>query len=69
MTPDNLKPLLKLLRSQGVLKFETPELKVELSESLPRKEPRAEREETEERELTSDELLYYSAPPIIEGNQ
>jgi hypothetical protein len=67
MSPQELKNLLKLLRSQGVLKYETDGLKLELCESLPRKEPRAERVEIEpDRELTYEEQLFYSSEPPLE---
>lgn len=61
-----LKPLLKLLRAQGVLKYKTPELELELSESVPQEQQDPQATEAafpEDRELTYDERLYYSATP------
>lgn len=65
-----LKPLLKLLRAQGVLKYKTIELELELSESIPGAEPvsAAEPQFPEDRELTYEERLYYSATPPLPQN-
>ena len=64
-----LKPLLKLLRAQGVLKYKTPELELELSELVPNNDTQTSHDTAipEERELTPEELLYYSATSPIEG--
>lgn len=65
-----LKPLLKLLRSQGVLKYKTPELELELSELVPQNETTQQASDAaipEDRELTPEELLYYSATAPLEG--
>jgi len=64
-----LKDLLKVLRDKGVLEFETTELKLKLSEDLPqsRYKQKQEMELAEDRELTEEELLYYSATPALEA--
>ena len=64
-----LKDLLKLLREKGVLEFENKDLKLKLSEDAPqsRYKQRQETEMAEERELTEEELLYYSATPPLEA--
>lgn len=63
-----LKDLLKLLRDKGVLEFEDKDIKLKLSEEIPqsRYKQKQESEMAEERELTEEELLYYSATPAIE---
>lgn len=59
-----LKELLKLLRSQGVLQYQTPDLSLVLSESLPAPVQK-KTEEVVEEELSPEEeaerLLFYSA--------
>ena len=60
MSLKELKDLLKVLRAQGVLTYNTTELSLTLSETLPAKE-QASAPIQEERELTPDELRYYSA--------
>ena len=64
-----LKDLLKLLREKGVLEFENKDLKLKLSEDAPQSKykQRQETEMAEERELTEEELLYYSATPPLEA--
>jgi ribosome maturation protein Sdo1 len=64
-----LKDLLKLLREKGVLEFENKDLKLKLSEEAPqsRYKQRQETEMAEDRELTEEELLYYSATPPLEA--
>lgn len=64
-----LKDLLKLLREKGVLEFENKDLKLKLSEDAPQSKykQRQETELAEERELTEEELLYYSATPPLEA--
>lgn len=64
-----LKDLLKLLREKGVLEFENKDLKLKLSEDAPqsRYKQRQETEMAEDRELTEEELLYYSATPPLEA--
>jgi ribosome maturation protein Sdo1 len=64
-----LKDLLKLLREKGVLEFENKDLKLKLSEEAPmsRYKQRQETEMADERELTEEELLYYSATPALEA--
>lgn len=66
-----LKPLLKLLRAQGVLKYKTPELELELSESVPTQDPTHSPEAAfpEDRELTYEERLYYSATPPLSPSE
>jgi len=64
----SLKDLLKLLREKGVLEFENKDLKLKLSEDAPqsRYKQRQENEMSEDKELTEEELLYYSATPPLE---
>ena len=64
-----LKDLLKILREKGVLEFEHNDLKIKLSEDAPQSKykQRQEQELAEDRELTEEELLYYSATPPIEA--
>lgn len=64
----SLKDLLKLLREKGVLEFENKDLKLKLSEDAPqsRYKQRQENEISEDKELTEEELLYYSATPPLE---
>lgn len=64
----HLKDLLKVLRDKGVLEFETNEVKIKLSEDIPqsRYKQKQESDLAEDRELTEEELLYYSATPPIE---
>lgn len=64
----HLKDLLKVLREKGVLEFETNEIKLKLSEDAPqsRYKQKQETEMADERELTEEELLYYSATPPLE---
>lgn len=65
----HLKDLLKVLRDKGVLEFETSELKLKLTEEIPqsRYKQKQEMEMAEDRELTEEELLYYSATPPLEA--
>ena len=67
----SLKDLLKLLREKGVLEFENKDLKLKLSEDAPqsRYKQRQENEISEDKELTEEELLYYSATPPLEVEQ
>jgi len=69
----SLKDLLKVLRDKGVLEFEADGIKLKLAEEVPEsryKRRQSEVEETDEPELTEEELLYYSAtPPILETEQ
>jgi len=64
----HLKDLLKVLRDKGVLEFETNEIKIKLSEDMPQSKykQRQETDLAEDRELTDEELLYYSATPPLE---
>lgn len=64
----HLKDLLKVLRDKGVLEFETNEVKIKLSEDIPqsRYKQKQESDLAEDRELTEEELLYYSATPPLE---
>lgn len=60
-----LKDLLKILRDKGVLEFESQGIKLKLSEEVPEsKYKRKQSEVDDEPELTEEELLYYSAPPM-----
>lgn len=64
-----LKDLLKLLREKGVLEFENKDIKLKLSEDAPISRYKQRQDETalaDERELTEEELLYYSATPALE---
>lgn len=69
----NLKDLLKVLRDKGVLEFEADGIKLKLSEDIPEsryKKRQTEVEESDEPELTDEELLYYSSiPPMTEPEQ
>lgn len=61
-----LKDLLKLLRKEGVMKYQTPELTLELSEHLPEKTPRNTGSDLVDDEpafedLSLEEQLMYSA--------
>ena len=57
-----LKDLLKLLRSQGVLKYKTSDLELELSEVLQPKERRSNEPELEdEMDITDEQLQQWSA--------
>ena len=60
-----LRELLKLLRSQGVLQFQSTELSLVLSENLPVAPNRAKAEEIIQEDLTPEEeaerILFYSA--------
>jgi hypothetical protein len=63
-----LKELIKVLRSNGVQQFSTPELTLVLNDEAPpskykRKQSSAPAPE-DERELTEEELLFYSAAGI-----
>jgi len=60
--------LLKVLRDKGVLEVETNEIKIKLSEDMPQSKykQRQETDLAEDRELTDEELLYYSATPPLE---
>lgn len=64
----HLKDLLKVLRDKGVLEFETNEVKIKLSEDIPqsRYKQKQESDLAEDRELTEEELMYYSATPPLE---
>jgi ribosome maturation protein Sdo1 len=64
----HLKDLLKILREKGVLEFESSDLKIKLSEDAPqsRYKQKQESELAEDRDLTEEELLYYSATPPLE---
>ena len=64
----HLKDLLKVLRDKGVLEFETNEVKIKLSEDMPqsRYKQKQESDLAEDRELTEEELMYYSATPPLE---
>lgn len=65
-----LKKLLKLLRSNGVLKYECQGIKLELSESSTEQTAAAPAQGVlGEEELTAEQLLFYSAPeiPIMEA--
>ena len=67
-----LKELLKLLRAQGVLQYQSTDLNLVLSEHAPITASKAKQtfEEAEE-ELTPEEeaerILFYSATPPTEG--
>ena len=67
-----LKELLKLLRSQGVLQYQSTDLNLVLSENLPastRIKPLAEEvvaEDEENPEAEYERLLFYSATPPTE---
>lgn len=62
-----LKDLLKLLRAQGVLRFKTPDLELELSEFAPQQQKEKKQQiELDERELTDEELIFYSAVSPVE---
>jgi len=65
MTTKELKELLKLLRAQGVLKYESSDLKLELSEMVPesrssQESSSAPQEKTWD-EMTDEEKMYYSS--------
>jgi len=64
----HLKDLLKILREKGVLEFESNDLKIKLSEEAPQSKYKQKQDAdlAEERELTEEELLFYSATPPIE---
>jgi hypothetical protein len=62
----DLKDLLKLLRAQGVLRFKTPDLELELSEFAPQQKEKKQSMELDEKELTDEELIFYSALSPVE---
>jgi hypothetical protein len=64
----HLKDLLKILREKGVLEFESNDLKIKLSEEAPQSKYKQKQDAdlAEERELTEEELLFYSATPPLE---
>jgi len=70
-----LRELLKLLRGQGVLQYQSDKLTLVLSERAPSPPTRksAEVEDPEERELSPEEeaerLLFYSATNPLDSNQ
>jgi hypothetical protein len=64
-----LKELLKLLRAQGVLQYQSTDLNLVLSEIAPvsNKKLPTTMEELEDEELSEEDLLFYSATPPTEG--
>jgi ribosome maturation protein Sdo1 len=64
----HLKDLLKILREKGVLEFESNDLKIKLSEEAPQSKYKQKQDAdlAEEKELTEEELLFYSATPPLE---
>lgn len=73
MNLKELKDLIKLLRTQGVLQYQTPELSLVLSEQAPASNYKRKQEAEEGAEepvaevswddLTPEEQLFYSAIP------
>lgn len=64
-----LKDLLKLLREKGVTEFKMGDVEIKLSEEAPQSKYKRRQEISEldeERELTEEELIYYSATPPME---
>jgi hypothetical protein len=64
-----LKDLLKLLREKGVTEFKMGDIELKLSEEAPQSKYKRRQEEAvfeEDRELTEEDLIYYSATPPTE---
>ena len=69
MTVKELRELLKLLRSEGVQTFKDAGTEIHLFEDKPPSNYKRKKQEElpdEERELTPEELLYYSAISPLE---